>query len=196
MKRWAKELALLGVTLVFIACAFAGYFYAGLASHIDALPVPGVSTGDTVKAFEPGSKKDVLKYCQTAKQVRIVQKPGAEVLGVIREAWNSDLDYLEWKDYQSNTAATWHYADKGGQNATEKVNVVTKLLIMPEMLSPTTTGEPLGCTATQFQKAPTGPAPSEMGLNGSGINTPDAALTMNTLSVLSPLLMTYRRFFT
>ena len=64
MKRWAKELALLGVTLVFIAGAFAGYFYAGLASHIDALPVPGVSTGDTVKvvAREPGVSYNVTAF--------------------------------------------------------------------------------------------------------------------------------------
>ena len=64
MKRWAAELALLGVTLVFVAGAFAGYFYAGLASHIDALPVPGVSTGDTIKVpASPGTLK-ALDVCQ------------------------------------------------------------------------------------------------------------------------------------
>ena len=64
MKRWAKELALMGVTLVFIAGLALGYFAAASASRVYAPAAFGVSTGDTIKVpASPGTLK-ALEVCQ------------------------------------------------------------------------------------------------------------------------------------
>ena len=64
---------------MFVAGAFAGYFYAGLASHIDALPVPGVSTGDTVMrpvaAVAPGVKT-AMQICSDPKSEHLKTPDG------------------------------------------------------------------------------------------------------------------------
>lgn len=83
-------------------------------------------TGDTIKAFEPGTGFNVLDYCKMAKTVYVDNTPVArDSLGVKRIAANvKDTDYIEWIDGGNNTAATRYYVDKQGQNAHELVQVV------------------------------------------------------------------------
>src|SRR5437867_11674573 len=71
------------------------------------------------------------------------------------------------------------------------VPVTTKLLIEWLLTSPTSTGEPVGCTATQ--NWPTVDGAKATGLNGSAVRAPVLGFTPNALSVLLPELITYSR---
>ena len=118
MKRWATELALLGVTLVFISGAFAGYFYAGLASHIDALPVPGVSTGDTTKVMVPASPGSTSARDVACKGIVSFAKDAVHRQTGGREQWADGYaavfgaDRIEWVNSPKATAKgdplTWN----------------------------------------------------------------------------------------
>lgn len=84
-------------------------------------------TGDTIKAFEPGTGFNVLDYCKMAKTVYIDNSPVArDSPGVKRIAANvKDVDYIEWIDGGNNTAATRFFVNKQGKNDHELVQVVS-----------------------------------------------------------------------
>ena len=106
---------------ILVAC------FAFSSVYLKAPSLIGVALpGDTIVAFEPGTGIDVAAYCKAAKTVDVLRVPGAEVLGTMREARNSDLDYIRWQDAADNTAATRFYVDKAGQPQHENVNIVTK----------------------------------------------------------------------
>jgi hypothetical protein len=113
-----------------LAVMSVGVTYVAISGATQAgVTPPGVNTGDTV-AFEPGSGFNVAAYCKTAKTVTIANVPGAEVIGTRRVARNSDLDYIEWLDNNSNTSATRYYVNKQGQPQHENVDVEGAVLCM------------------------------------------------------------------
>lgn len=113
--------------LKFVASFAGGAIIVTVALNLAAPATVGVAvvpgSGADVVAFEPGTGFNVAAYCKSAKTVTVANVPGAEVIGTKRVARNSDLDYIDWLDNNSNTGATRFYVDKGGQPQHETVDV-------------------------------------------------------------------------
>lgn len=118
----AAEGGLRFMLLCIVAGFFASVFVSVLYSRTTG-KAPPLTNATEVKAFEPGTGFNVAAYCKSAKTVTVANVPGAEVLGTRRIARNSDLDYVEWQDDNSNTGGVRYYVDKQGKPQHELVDV-------------------------------------------------------------------------